>query len=283
MCDFCLKHGEGRKWYLEAANYSEDLLADVRRRRFIESFATDLEGMTRDTARMEDLDRLPAVFRTLVRRWSGRRMRVYHFGQVVPIEDVVRIFELVNSVVRISCICRQVTLGREKRYCYGVSMGPNGGRFAEIIKGLDGSFYTGPDRAGVESVDKADALAAIRELEHEGLCHTVWTFVTPFIAGLCNCDRADCLALKASVGHRIPILFRAEYVASIDASACTGCRQCLRLCPFGALAYSAGTGRTEVDARQCFGCGICRAECAAAAIRLRDRREVPAAARLWTA
>jgi len=154
MCEFCLTHGEGRKWYLEAANYSEDLLADVRRRRFIESFATDLEGMTRDTARMEDLDRLPAVFRALVRRWSGRRMRTYHFGQVVPIEDVVRIFELVNSVVRVSCICRQVTLGREKRYCYGVSMGPNGGRFSEIIKGLDGSFYAGPDRAGVESVDK---------------------------------------------------------------------------------------------------------------------------------
>ena len=89
MCEFCLKHGEGRKWYLEAANYSEDLLADVRRRRFIESFATDLEGMTRDTARMEDLDRLPAVFRALVRRWSGRRMRTYHFGQVVPIEAVM--------------------------------------------------------------------------------------------------------------------------------------------------------------------------------------------------
>ena len=34
----------------------------------------------------------------------------------------------------------------------------------------------------------------MREHEKEGLCHTVWTFQTPFIGGICNCDRADCLA-----------------------------------------------------------------------------------------
>jgi len=38
MCEFCLKHGEGKKWYLQVSNYSDDLLRDVRRRRFIETF-----------------------------------------------------------------------------------------------------------------------------------------------------------------------------------------------------------------------------------------------------
>ncbi len=32
MCDFCHKHGEGKKWYLEAKNYAEDLLSGLRRR-----------------------------------------------------------------------------------------------------------------------------------------------------------------------------------------------------------------------------------------------------------
>ena len=36
MCEFCVKHGEGEKWYLQAKNYSDDLLSDIRRRRFIE-------------------------------------------------------------------------------------------------------------------------------------------------------------------------------------------------------------------------------------------------------
>ena len=31
MCEFCLKHGEGKKWYLQAKNYSDDLPADLRR------------------------------------------------------------------------------------------------------------------------------------------------------------------------------------------------------------------------------------------------------------
>jgi len=44
MCEFCLKHGEGQKWYLQAKNYSEDLLNDVRRRKMIENFAADSEG-----------------------------------------------------------------------------------------------------------------------------------------------------------------------------------------------------------------------------------------------
>ena len=26
MCEFCHKHGEGKKWYLQAQNYAEDRL-----------------------------------------------------------------------------------------------------------------------------------------------------------------------------------------------------------------------------------------------------------------
>ncbi|MHC4332743.1 MAG: hypothetical protein ACYSUV_03210 [Planctomycetota bacterium] len=70
-----------------------------------------------------------------------------HYGQVVPIEDIERIFGFVNSVIRVACICRHVTLGKEKRYCYGVSIGPNGGKFGEIVRGLDGSFLNGPEAA----------------------------------------------------------------------------------------------------------------------------------------
>ena len=28
MCEFCIKHGEGKKWYLQAKNYAEDLLSE---------------------------------------------------------------------------------------------------------------------------------------------------------------------------------------------------------------------------------------------------------------
>jgi hypothetical protein len=38
MCEFCIKHGEGKKWYLNANNYSADLLSDSSRMKFIEEF-----------------------------------------------------------------------------------------------------------------------------------------------------------------------------------------------------------------------------------------------------
>ena len=45
MCEFCTKHGEGEKWYLQAKNYSDDLLSDVRRRRFIEEFVSEPDAL----------------------------------------------------------------------------------------------------------------------------------------------------------------------------------------------------------------------------------------------
>lgn len=35
------------------------------------------------------------------------------------------------------------------------------------------------------------------------------------------------------------------------------------------------------DPRHCYGCGVCRAACRRQAIRLVDRRSVPAAAKPW--
>ncbi|HUT44804.1 MAG TPA: 4Fe-4S binding protein [Sedimentisphaerales bacterium] len=281
MCEFCLKHGEGKKWYLQAENYSDDLLSDVRRRKYIESFFTDIESHKKGIDRLEKLEKAPSFIRALVGRLVSRKMKKVHYGQVVPIEDIEQIFGFVNSIVRVACICRHITLGSEKRYCYGVSLAPDGGRFGQIVRGLDGSFFNGPDTDGFETLSKDEAISALRSHEREGLCHSVWTFHSPFIAGVCNCDRSDCLAMRCTVTHGIPIMFRAEYVAAVDPDQCNGCRQCMRVCQFGAISYSAANKKAVIDQRQCYGCGICRSVCAKDAICLEARSDVPAAATLW--
>jgi hypothetical protein len=55
MCEFCIKHGEGKKWYLEAQNYSDDLLSDIRRRKMIEQFFSNPGSLGRDALRIGDL------------------------------------------------------------------------------------------------------------------------------------------------------------------------------------------------------------------------------------
>jgi ferredoxin len=283
MCEFCLKHGEGEKWYLQAKNYSEDMLSDMRRQKFIEHFAST-ENIAREFPRviqsMERMHKLPWFIRQMVSRLVTRKMKKQHFGQVVPIEEIEQIFKFANSVVRVACICRHATLGKEKRYCYGISMGPDGGKMLQMFLGVDKSFYGGPADEKSEILTKEEALAAMREHEREGLCHTIWTFQTPFIGGICNCDRTDCLAMKATVSHETPVMFRAEYVADIDADACSGCRQCMRLCQFGALGYSASNKKVVIDQTHCYGCGICRSACKTNAISLEDRAKSPVA-NLW--
>ena len=283
MCEFCVKHGEGEKWYLQAKNYSEDLLSDLRRLKFLEQFADpkSLELLRNNADGMERLREMPWFIRTLLGRLFTRKMKKAHFGQVVPIEEIEQIFDFTNSIVRLACICRQATLGREKRYCYGISLGPNGGRLLEIFRAFEEKFTGGVDDKRFEILSKEEAIAAFRAHEREGLCHTVWTFQTPFIGGICNCDRADCMAMRSTVTHAMPVMFRAEYVAAIDAEACSGCRQCMRLCQFGALSYSASDKKAVVDQTYCYGCGICRSACTSNAIRLEDRASSPVAANLW--
>jgi len=83
------------------------------------------------------------------------------------------------------------------------------------------------------------------------------------------------------VTHDIPCMYRAEYVAKTNPDNCSGCRQCMRVCQFGAISYSAGGKKVMIDPRRCYGCGICRAACEKDAIHLEDRSKVPAVANLW--
>lgn len=281
MCEFCMQHGEGKKWYLDAKNYGQDLLNDMKKRKELQTvFGRMATSGKTPHEQMEELEKAPGLIRRMIRWKITRSMKQLHYGQVVPIEDVERIFGFVNSIVRTSCVCRKVTVGGEKRYCYGVTLGPDSSRLEGLFNDLPG-FSDGPDAKGTEVLSKEEALASFREHEKEGLCHTVWTFLTPFIGGICNCDRLDCLAMQMTVAHKTPTMFRAEYVAETDRDACDGCRQCMRVCQFGAIGYSAANKRASIDARQCYGCGICRSVCRKDAIHLKDRAAVPVAANLW--
>ena len=106
MCEFCHKHGEGEKWYLNAKNYSEDLLSDLKRRNFIEDFFMHPEYIADAGERMEKLKRLPSFVRAVLTPFLVGRQKKVHYGQVLPVEDVEQVFGFVNSVIRLPCICR---------------------------------------------------------------------------------------------------------------------------------------------------------------------------------
>ncbi|MBN1368706.1 MAG: 4Fe-4S binding protein [Dehalococcoidaceae bacterium] len=282
MCEFCHKHGEGKKWYLNSQLYAEDLLSDLGRRSYIRNFFTHPEHLNSSEAKLKTFKKAPAFVRAAVTPVMVNRQKKTHYGQVLPIEDIEEIFTFASSIIRLPCICRQATTGTEQRYCYGISLAPaTDSRMLQLVREIDASYLNGPETGGLEVLGTQEALSSIRELETKGLCHSIWTFITPFIGGLCNCDRADCMAMRATVTHDFPVMFRSEYIARVDNDLCSGCRQCMRVCQFGAISYSIALNRAVIDPGKCFGCGICRSVCKNDAIALSARALEPAAALLW--
>jgi len=262
MCEFCTEHGEGKAWYLTMKNYSQELLSQNSRSEHIREFFKSFESRTAHSLSMLDKIQALPFLPAIVSKVAGSRQKKSHFGQVVPIEDVDKILDEITSIVRIPCVCRSLTLGRrETRYCYGLGIDPTG---------LIGEF---PDLgSNLEWMPREDARRAIHKLDHEGLVHSIWTFDTPFIGGLCNCDQ-DCMAYRMQIGTgMLQVFFPAEYIASISWDSCAGCKLCRGYCPFGAIRYSASSDKCLVDPNLCYGCGLCRSICKKNAISLEPRQ-----------
>ena len=261
MCEFCAEHGEGKVWYLAMQNYNQELLSQNGRREQIRRFFQDFEASAaRSLSALDRIQRLPFI-PNAVGAAASSRQKASHFGQVVPLEDVDRLLDQVGSFVRLPCVCRSFTTGRyDRRFCYGLGIDPGA---------IIGDF---PDFGGqLETLSREEARQAIHKLDKDGLVHSVWTFGTPFIGGLCNCDQ-DCVAYRLQVGAGVmQVYFPAEYVAAVDLDLCRGCMQCRARCPFGAVRYSASLDKCLVDPNLCYGCGVCRAACSRGAIRLEPR------------
>ena len=281
MCQFCHQHGEGKKWYLKAENYAEHFLSDIRRSKYIQHFFHDPQRLKERIDLLDTLNRMPGFVQAVIKPAILGRMKRMHHGQVLPLEDVEEIFSFVNSVVRLPCICRQASLGTEERFCYGLSMVPaETSKLKGIVEAVGADYLTGPDVKGLETVSKEEALEQFKELEKKSLFHSVWTFMTPFIGGICNCDH-DCMAMKATVKKSLPVMFRAEYVAEVEPELCNGCRNCVRACQFGAINFSLAREKVSIDPLLCYGCGVCRVHCRNDAVTLTDRKMIPAAADIW--
>lgn len=273
MCEFCTKHGDGKKWYLQAKNYAEDLASDMdRHRKATARFKYFDEGLRGDYLNLENrFPLLPKPIRRVVASMYTRKNKKEHFGQVLPIEDVERVLSIANSIVRTPCVCRKAVSGREVAYCLGISACPD--------TPLGKLFLSGPDTAGVDRLSPEQAVEFMRTLEPEGIMHSVWTFETPFIGAICNCDSRECVATRATVHHGVKAMFKGEYIADVDLDLCTGCRNCEKVCQFGAVSIS--DGKASVDLLRCYGCGSCRAVCGKNAITLLDRVSVPVVANDW--
>jgi Pyruvate/2-oxoacid:ferredoxin oxidoreductase delta subunit len=279
MCRFCVEHGDGKKWYLEASTYAYDLSSDLERRGYVVDFIGGFDrSRARAVAGLDLAESLPAPVERYVKRRVTASMMRNHFGQPVPFEDCEKIIDITTSVTRIPCVCRRFAGTHDEAYCMVVTTSPADDVLEEGFR----DYVDGPDLADFQRLSKPEAHEMLRECERQGLMHSIWTFQTPFAAAICNCDLSSgCMAMRITLDYDTPIMWRGEYVAEADADACTGCKACVEHCPFGAIEYDRSSKRAEVVTERCWGCGICRAVCGANALSLHDRSSVPAVADVW--
>ena len=154
MCEFCTQHGEGKKWYLAMENYSIELLDQSDRSKYAAEFLNGFHMRVPQSIQQLDKIRKTPLMK-LAKPILTRAQKQDHYGQVVPIEDVEKIFEMVKGAVRLPCVCRRVTTGNmNARYCYGLTMDK------QLMEALDNSF-------SLELLIKEEALESIRKLDKE--------------------------------------------------------------------------------------------------------------------
>lgn len=268
MCEFCVKHGDGEKWYLNMENYSLELQGEQQKLEYMVDFANHFQA--RAPANLERLETLKqSRLLPLARPLLVRNQKRDHYGQVVPIEEVEQILSRLDNIARMPCPCRMVTTGEKNaRYCFALTAHPR------LAAELDDTY-------NLEYLTPGEAIEAVRKMDREGLIHSLWTFKTPFIDALCNCDQ-DCVAYRiCHAEDYFKIMYRGEWIASVQLDNCNGCRNCMRHCQFGAIRYSAAQEKVIVDPRLCFGCGLCRSACHKDAILLEARDNNPVAREVW--
>jgi len=269
MCEFCTKHGDGKIWYKNASNYSNDLLADIKRRKYIEEFlkSTIADGF-KTLGRLETLfmkkGRLPAA----VIRALEEKAKAEHFGQVLPIEEIRDVVLKAESIVRMPCACRWTMTRKEERCCYALSYSP-----AAWYKGFDMSYFGKACDNGLEPVQADEAIRQMEKMEEHRAIHSIWTMMTPFIGAVCNCTAHDCIALRTLSGIGAHTIAKAEHRGAVNRDLCEGCGLCVEHCQFEAIGCETKAGRViaVIEAEKCYGCGLCRRACAVGAISLVPR------------
>jgi ferredoxin len=283
MCDHCLKHGTAGKWYLNAKNYSNEIVEEYNLREFLLEQYKQFEAIS--VRKINGFNavglgykmQMPLIGR-IVKHFAEKMLHSTkpptnpfraegHIGQVVPLDDAIAILEhcAVEPIIEKYCMCRYMSRGDKEACCI------NFGVMSEIIEQLPRFI---PEREKFH-LTREEAIERFKEHNKKGYIGTIWYGPYPYINNLCSCKSPECAGIRPRTDFGIQSIYKAEYVAQVISDLCTECKACIRKCPFGAIYYDAALRQAVVDKEKCFGCGVCLHACKPGALRLHARNDFP--------
>ena len=284
MCNWCTKHGAGKKWYMNSKNYHADQISSKdEMRSYLEEQWMNMENLfIRKIKGISSVGlgykmKMPIIGRVLrniaekmihsekKHRYAARADG--HFGQAIPLEDAQMILSelAAEPIIENYCLCRYMQRGTKECCCI------NFGVLSEVIEKLP--RYIPKDR--VVRIDRETAIKRLEEHNKKGYIASVWFQPVPYINAICSCETPECGGLRLRNDFNLNAFYKAEYIIHVDQDKCQGCKECVSMCQFSALRYVPSQKRVIVNYDKCFGCGVCRHACNNDALKLIPREEFP--------
>ena len=291
MCDHCLKHGTAGKWYLNARNYTTEVLDDINidedflKEFLLEQYKTFESMQVRKLAgfsavglgykiKIPIIGRITKYFAEKMLHSEKSKFNPFqaegHIGQVVPLDDAIAILENCvdeNTIIMKYCMCRYQTRAEKEACCI------NFGIMSDIIDKLP-RFIPEPEDSKYR-LTKEEAIEKFTEFNQKGYIGTIWYGAYPYINNLCACKTPECAGFGPRLNFGIKSIFMAEYLVENNPDNCQGCKRCITMCQFGAINFNEDTKRSEIDHSKCYGCGVCVYVCRFDALTIIDRQVIP--------
>ena len=264
MCEFCAMHGAGKKWYLNARNFSKELAESDFVHDFLEGYFS--REIAPGSLKVEEYLSSPIEDGEIEK--VNARYNKYLRHQVINTEEVLQVLKLASiqtedherTVVRFPCICRYADYGSDPDLaCYGIAFtNEYTKRFPKYLGG--GHQYVSTD----EAVEHLENL-----ISEQPIVHAVSALGVPYVGMICNCDMNVCRPYLHRVRLGIDAPFnKGHFAATIDNQKCVGCGTCVNVCPFKLPELPNDSSLASIDGEACYGCGVCVRDCPEGAISL---------------
>ena len=177
-------------------------------------------------------------------------------SRVLPFEECARIINDAERRAVVECVCR-----KSQKNCDAP---------LEVCVQLNRGAEYAIERGTGREITREEALDILRMAEAHGLVHMQENTTRGNV--ICNCCSCCCemFRLMKHTGKKW-ILSPSRFLAEVDSAACTGCGECIDICPVNALVPSDDES-PDIQEADCIGCGLCASVCPVGAIFLRESR-----------
>jgi NAD-dependent dihydropyrimidine dehydrogenase PreA subunit len=177
---------------------------------------------------------------------------------VFPFEMMEEVIKKVKVIALVHCPCRTTAQLIGKKRCDH--------SLENCIKYDELAEYLIEKGIGKE-ITKQEALEVIRKSEEAGLVHMVDN-AREGIKHTCNCCGCCCWSVGTIRRKKIPrdALMATYFLRETDQEKCTGCGQCVDICPVQVIKMEGDFPMIDKD--WCIGCGVCAVPCSTGAVKL---------------